>query len=72
MNQANNEIHPVFHEILQREDKERLLNQRSKVIWLTGLSGSGKTTLVAKIMLELCEEQEELIPVYQLSNPKKS
>ncbi|MBN2890948.1 MAG: adenylyl-sulfate kinase [Bacteroidales bacterium] len=38
-------IHPVFDRIVQREDKEKMLNQRSKVIWLTGLSGSGKTTL---------------------------
>ncbi|MBN2175259.1 MAG: adenylyl-sulfate kinase [Bacteroidales bacterium] len=42
---GNNNIHPVFDKILQREDKERLLDQRSKVIWMTGLSGAGKTTL---------------------------
>lgn len=41
----NNNIYPVFHKILKREDKERLLNQRSRVIWMTGLSGAGKTTL---------------------------
>jgi adenylylsulfate kinase len=41
----NNNIYPVFHRILKREDKERLLKQRSKVIWMTGLSGAGKTTL---------------------------
>jgi len=28
-----------------RELKEKQLNQRSKVIWMTGLSGAGKTTL---------------------------
>lgn len=38
-------IHPVFDRIIQRNDKERMLNQKSKVIWLTGLSGSGKTSL---------------------------
>ena len=38
-------IHPVFDRIIQRGDKERLLNQQAKVIWLTGLSGSGKTSL---------------------------
>ncbi len=38
-------IHPVFDKIIQRSDKEKILNQKSKVIWLTGLSGSGKTTL---------------------------
>ena len=34
-----------FDDILQREDKESLLKQRSIVIWMTGLSGSGKTTV---------------------------
>jgi adenylylsulfate kinase len=38
-------IFPVYHEILGRPEKEALLKQRSKVIWLTGLSGAGKTTL---------------------------
>ena len=38
-------IYPVFDKILQRSHKERLLNQRSKVIWMTGLSGAGKTTI---------------------------
>jgi len=45
MTSAKNNIYPVFHEILGRSEKESLLNQRSKVIWLTGLSGAGKTTL---------------------------
>lgn len=40
-----NHIHPIFDQILSREDKESLLNQRAKVIWFTGLSGSGKSTL---------------------------
>ncbi|KAB2859793.1 MAG: adenylyl-sulfate kinase [Flavobacteriales bacterium] len=38
-------IFPVFDSILQRKDKESLLRQKAKVIWLTGLSGSGKTTI---------------------------
>lgn len=38
-------IHPVFHRILGREEKEAFLNQTAKVIWMTGLSGSGKTTI---------------------------
>lgn len=40
-----NNIFSVFDEILNRNDKEKLLSQKSCVIWLTGLSGSGKTTL---------------------------
>lgn len=42
-------IYPVFDQIMKREDKERLLKQRSKVIWCTGLSGAGKTTLAKNI-----------------------
>lgn len=38
-------IHPIFDRLLQRRDREILLKQRSKVIWLTGLSGSGKSTI---------------------------
>ncbi len=41
----NENIHPVFDQLLQRADREKLLSQKAKVIWLTGLSGSGKTTL---------------------------
>lgn len=47
------QIYPVFHEILTRGDKERMLKQRSKVIWFTGLSGSGKTTLAKNLEREL-------------------
>ena len=46
-------IHPVFDRILERKDKELLMKQHSKVIWLTGLSGSGKTTLAIGIEREL-------------------
>lgn len=49
MDHKAREIHPVFDQILRREDKEKLLNQRSKVIWCTGLSGAGKTTLAKNI-----------------------
>ena len=46
-------LFPVFEHILQRSDKEKLLNQESKVIWLTGLSGSGKTTIAIGLEEEL-------------------
>lgn len=49
----NDNIFPVFDELLQREHKERLLNQHSKVIWFTGLSGSGKTTLARELEKQL-------------------
>ncbi|HIE15645.1 MAG TPA: adenylyl-sulfate kinase, partial [Bacteroidales bacterium] len=51
MKQKN--IHPVFYEILQRPEKEKLLNQKAKVIWMTGLSGAGKTTIGTGIEREL-------------------
>ncbi len=45
MNPVRENIHPIFDRLLQRSDKEDLLNQKARVIWLTGLSGSGKSTL---------------------------
>jgi adenylylsulfate kinase len=45
MKQALMEVYPDFDKIVQRSEKETFLNQRSKVIWFTGLSGAGKTTL---------------------------
>ena len=40
-----NNIHPIFDRLLQRTDREQRLQQKSKVLWLTGLSGSGKSTI---------------------------
>jgi adenylylsulfate kinase len=36
-----------------RQEKEQLLGQRGKVIWMTGLSGSGKTTIAIDFEKEL-------------------
>ncbi len=52
MNNDNN-IYPIFDRILGREDRERLLKQRSAMIWFTGLSGSGKSTLAVALEREL-------------------
>ncbi len=49
-------IYPVFNKILQRTDKEKLLNQRSTVIWFTGLSGSGKSTIALTVEKELYKQ----------------
>lgn len=53
MNLIDRNIHPVFNQLLGRSDKERLLNQKARVIWMTGLSGSGKTTIAKNIEMEL-------------------
>jgi adenylylsulfate kinase len=53
MNSSPNYIFPVHDEILSRKEKEEILKQRSKVIWLTGLSGAGKTTLAKHLELDL-------------------
>ena len=53
MTPVQENIHPIFHRILQRADKEALLEQRAKVIWLTGLSGSGKSTIAEAAEKEL-------------------
>ena len=42
-------IHPVFDAVLGRDEKERALRQRARVIWLYGLSGSGKSTLATAL-----------------------
>ena len=46
-------IHPIFDQLIQRGDRERFLQQRSKVLWLTGLSGSGKSTIAKHLELRL-------------------
>lgn len=55
MTKENAYIYPVFDQIVSRSEKEKRLNQRSKVIWFTGLSGSGKTTLASALERNLFE-----------------
>lgn len=44
----------TFHDkVIQREEKENLLNQNAYTLWLTGLSGSGKTTIAKILEVEL-------------------
>ena len=49
MKEARENIFTIFDDILKREDKEKLLNQKAKVIWISGLSGSGKTTIATGV-----------------------
>lgn len=49
-------IHPIFHQMLSRGDKENRLRQRGLVIWLYGLSGSGKSTLAIALERQLAAE----------------
>jgi len=39
-----------------KEEREDLMNQKSKVIWLTGLSGSGKSTVANELAVKLQNE----------------
>lgn len=55
MKKTPENIHPVFDQMLARADKERLLKQQSKTVWLTGLSGSGKSTIAQKTERKLFE-----------------
>ena len=59
MKEAKGNLFPIFDDILQKEDKEKLLQQNAKVIWMTGLSGSGKTT-IAKGVERYLHSQEIL------------
>jgi len=51
-NKSSN-IHPLLDKIIQRRQKEDLLQQTAKVFWLTGLSGSGKSTIAIGVEKEL-------------------
>ena len=53
VNQEN--IHPTFEQLLTRAERESFLNQKSKVIWMTGLSGSGKSTIAGLLERKLIE-----------------
>lgn len=46
-------IYPIFDKMMNREDKEALLKQRSLMVWFTGLSGSGKSTIAIALEREL-------------------
>lgn len=47
------DLHPITDRLLQRSDKETLLNQKGQVIWFYGLSGSGKSTIAIHLEKQL-------------------
>lgn len=53
MKEEKGNIFTVFDELISRAEKEKQLNQKAKVVWLTGLSGSGKTTIAKCLEREL-------------------
>jgi adenylylsulfate kinase len=53
MNSKSEHIHPIFDTILNKKDKESLLNQKGMVLWMVGLSGSGKSTIARAVETEL-------------------
>lgn len=48
-------IHPIFDRLVQREERQRFLNQKAAVYWFTGLSGSGKSTIVGALERQLLD-----------------
>ena len=57
MQSSNDNIYPIFNQIISKREKENRLKQNAKCIWLTGLSGSGKTTLALHVVAE--EQKKE-------------
>lgn len=49
-------IHPIFGRLLSKDQKQQFLNQKSKVLWFTGLSGSGKSTIAIGLEKKLFDE----------------
>ena len=56
MQSSNDNIYPIFNQIISKREKENRLKQNAKCIWLTGLSGSGKTTLALKLEKSLFKQ----------------
>lgn len=56
-NTTMNNLYPI--KTISKEEKEKFLNTKAKIIWLTGLSGSGKSTIA--IQLEKIFLQNNLI-----------
>ena len=54
---AQEKLHIIPHQHqISSGDRNKLMNQRGKVIWFIGLSGSGKSTLASELERELYRE----------------
>ena len=53
MKPSNKHLFSSSKDLLSRQEKEKLLNQKGIVLWLTGLSGSGKTTIAKYVSEQL-------------------
>jgi adenylylsulfate kinase len=49
-----NNIYPITTKV-SKEQREKSLNQKTRLIWFTGLSGSGKSTLAVQLEAQLFE-----------------
>ena len=49
-----NHIYPISTKV-SKEQREKLFNQKTSLIWFTGLSGSGKSTLAVQLEAQLFE-----------------
>jgi len=49
-------IHPGLNPLVERKEKEIRLNQKAKVLWLTGLSGAGKSTVATGVEQKLFDQ----------------
>ncbi len=57
-NSATDNIYPIFDTLVSKPQKESLLQQKGKVIWMVGLSGSGKSTLARAVENTLHQQQK--------------
>ncbi|MEM7163008.1 MAG: adenylyl-sulfate kinase [Bacteroidota bacterium] len=56
MKEEKGHIFSIFDEVIPQKEKESLLQQKSMVLWFTGLSGSGKTSIAKWLERKLQEE----------------
>ena len=50
-------LFPISDRLLKQSDRESLLGQSAKVIWMCGLSGSGKSTLATALERKLFSQK---------------